>query len=430
MIRRRIALAGLAALALSLAAATEASSEKTVPVGPPQPRVVEAFHGAGLPPRAADPSWLLYQDGIRLYGGKRLGEALLSFQKAVDARSELFSRCASDVDAALAAKEAKRAKDSLSALVRSLAARDLIPQAYESIHRKAAGSLVAELGLIRETAPSAPLRGLLDATLLVVEERGISRIGDSLGALKKAVTALSLYPEAEAWIGRIYLDEGELRLAELQLQRAYAMSDSLELPEDRFATLEALAGIYKARGDLKSYEVSLRGIADASDLFSKKDEYYRNAMERSLAERGFDKFMSLYRLEDRDPSVAAYSALGELYLDAGRPIATIYLAAAVDAILTRAIGEIKVDEPDYAYAGLAELASRMLADREMARYAADSGLWKDLSLLGEALSSSGYRETAREIWGVLARSAAPDPWGRRAARELSAPVSASRRASP
>jgi tetratricopeptide (TPR) repeat protein len=422
----KLALAVLATLVFSVASFAEDSKDKAAPIGPPQPRVVAPLQKAPLPPRAEDPSWLLYQEGIKLYDEKRLGESLVAFQKAARARSELFSRCSEDVDSAMAAKEAKRAKDSLSELVRLLAARDMIPQAYEAIYVRAGGSIVAEMGLIRETSPTAPLRGLIDATLLVVEEKGLSRIGDSLRALQKAVRDLMLYPEAESWIGKVYLAEGELRLAELQFQHAYGMIGSLELAQDRQGMLEALAGIYKSEGNLKDYESSLRVLADASDLFANKDSYFRNAMERVLAERGFDKFMSLYRIDQGD-AAGAYSALGELYLNAGRPIATIYLAAAVDATLTSAINEIKIDEPGYSYAGLQDLLARILADQGMSRFADESDLWKDLVLLGKALAASGYRDTAREIWTAAAKVRAPDPWGSRAADALAMPASASMR---
>jgi hypothetical protein len=136
--------------------------------------------------------------------------------------------------------------------------------------------------------------------------------------------------------------------------------------------------------------------------------------------------MSLYRIDQGD-AAGAYSALGELYLNAGRPIATIYLAAAVDATLTIAIREIKTDEPGYSYTGLQDLSARILADQSMSRFAAESDLWKDLVLLGKALSASGYRDTAREIWTALAKVRAPDPWGKRAADALAMPASASMR---
>ncbi len=429
---KRMALAALAAFATVLSAS--AADEKAAPPAPPQPRVVEALRPEALPPRSADPSWLQYQEGLRLSERRRFDEALLSFKDAIETRASLFDRVSRDVEAALATKEAARAKGSLSALVELLAARDLIPQDLEATEAKAGSSIVAELGLLRERSPSNPLRGLIDAVLLVVDERGLSRIGDSTDALRKAAADLRYYPEAEFGIGRIYLAEGEARLAELQMLRAYDMSGSLELGDDRYAMLESLADVYKAQGDLQDYEQRLREIADASDLFAAKDDFYRNAMERTLAQQGVDKFMTLYRV-DEGFATRAYSSLGSLYLEAGRPLAVIYLAAAVNAVLTREIDEIKVDEPDYAYAGLADLASRIAAGREMWAYASNSGLWRDMVLLGEALAQGGSRDTARELWSAVAstlgraepRLGRADPWRKRAAADFASSRNASGR---
>ena len=410
-----------AVLALLLASsgfASEGSKEAVAPVGPPQPRVVEPSRPQALPPRSIDPSWLFFQAGVKLFEEKRLGESLASFQKAVNTRAALFDRASRDVATATTTKDAAKAKGSIASLVRLLALHEMTVRDYEEISAAAYGSIVAEMGLLRERSPSGPLRGLIDAMLLVVEERGFSRIGDSIDALRKAVADLCYYPEAEFWIGKIYLAEGETRLAELQMLHAYDMNGSLELGDDRFALLEALAGIYKTRGDLKDYELRLREIADASDLFAGKDAYYRNAMERTLAAQGFDKFITLYRVHDTF-ATGAYSGLGFLYLEAGRPLAVVYLAAAVNAVLTREIGAIKVDSPGYAYAGLPDLVARILADKERARYAIDSGLWRDLLRLGDALAKTGNRETAREIWSAVAKAPGmADPWGKRAAEAL------------
>lgn len=414
----------LAALGAAGAWASESKSEPVVPVGPPQPRVVEPMRPQSLPPRTTDPSWLYFKDGEKLFEERRLGESLVSFKAAIEARAALFKKASTDIAAALASKEAAKARGSLSKLVALLAVKDLIPQEFEALRSEARGSIVAELGLIRERSPSSLLRGLVDATLLVVEERGLSRIGDSLTALKKAADELGLYPEAEFRIAKVYLAEGEARLAELQILRAYGMSSSLEVGEEKFSMLETLAGIYKSQGKLKEYELRLREIADASDLFLIKDAYYRNAMERTLAAQGFDKFMLLYRVQDGF-AAGAYSALGALYLEAGRPLAVIYLAAAANAALTRTIAAIKTDSPGYTYAGLSDLAARILGGRELSLYAAQAGLWRDLVLLGEALANSGNRDTAREVWatvaGLTARldtSGAVAPWARRAAADL------------
>jgi hypothetical protein len=427
---KSVAVAAVATIAFVLSAT--AAEEKTAPAGPPQPRVVYPLGPEALPPRNADPSWLKYEEGLRLFGQKRFGEALVSFKDAIEARASLFDRASQDIEAALAAKEAARAGDSISSLVELLAARDLIPQDLEYIEARAAGSIVAEMGLLRERSPSSPLRGLIDATLLIVEERGLSRIGDSMDALSKAAADLQHYPEAEFGIGRIYLAEGEPRLAELQVLRACDMGGSLEVAGDRYRMLETLAGIYKAQGDLKDYEQSLREIADSSDLFAVRDEYFRNAMERTLAAQGFDKFMTLYRVDD-GYATTAYSSLGSLYLEAGRPLAVIYLAAAVNAILTREIGAITADEPDYSFKGLVDLAARIRAGKAMARFASDSGLWHDMVLLGEALAEAGYRDTARELWSVVAANPGPtsprgrsDPWDKRAEADINKSLNASR----
>jgi hypothetical protein len=420
MAARSRSLASLAlalALVSSLFAAEGESKAEAKPVGPPQPAIIEGAKSAPLPPRKTDPAWIHYQEGLKLFGEKRLGEAIIAFQNAIDERAELFGRAVSDIDAALATKEAKKAKGSLSGLLSLLAQRDMIPQDYERLHEKAAGSIVAELGLIRETAPSGALRGLVDASLLVAEEGGLSRFGDSTAALRKAASELASYPEAEFQLGKVYLAEGEIRLAELQMLKAVDVSAALERPESRFDMLGELAELYRAKGDMKGYESSLKKIADASQLFSSKDEYYRNSMERILSARGFDTFMKLFRLEETWP-VDAYSRLGDYYLQGGRPIATLYFAAAVDATLTRAIGEIRIDEPSYEYSGLADLVSRIQSDRALSDYAERSGLWKNFVLLGEALVASGDRQTARDLWSVVSKARPTELWGKKAAADL------------
>jgi hypothetical protein len=138
-------------------------------------------------------------------------------------------------------------------------------------------------------------------------------------------------------------------------------------------------------------------------------------MERTLSSLGFDRFMSMYRIDDAT-AAAAWSALGALYLKDGRPLATIYLASAANAKLTRLIQDIRLDEPGYEFESLAGLVDRILASGERAGYASSSGLWEDLVLLGRALSKDGSRDSAKEIWAVAAK--APRPWGTMASQEL------------
>jgi hypothetical protein len=414
---RLVLAAGLLSLA-SLAFAQHGESKAEGPVeAPPSPRTVAPAVPVPLPPRAASRSWLLLEEGSRLFDERRLGEALVAFKKAAESRDEQFAEAAKSIDAAMKSKEAKRAKGSLSALVRLLAERDVIASQREAIEARAGGSLASELSLLRETSPSDPLRGLIDATLLVAEEGGLSRIGDSLESLATVAARLRSYPEAEFLMGRVYLAEGEARLAELQMLRAYDMRDALYDYADRIGVLEALAGIYRSQGKMKDYEHKLLEVAQQSELFADRDEYYRNAMERTLARQGFDKFMALYRVGQAWPA-SSYARLGAFYLDAGRRVSVIYLAAASNAVLTRILEAVRTSEPLYQYPGLAALATKIAGDAELSRYASEAGLWGDLVLLGEALAATGERESAREIWSAVSGLGGIGPWSARADRAL------------
>ncbi len=415
----------LIAIALCAAAAAAAAqhggeggeSEAAPEIRPPSPRIIAPARPPALPRREASRSWLQYQDGLRFASEKRLGEALVSFKAAAESRDELFASAAASIEAAMKSEEAKKAKDSVSALVWLLAERDILKSDRDEIKKRAGGSLSTELSLLREFSPSAPLHGLIDAILLVAEEGGLSKVGDSLSSLAAAAARLRSYPEAEYRIGEIYLAEGESRLAELQFLRAYDMRDALYDEAEGIAVLTELAGIYRSQGRMKDYELRLIEIAERSALFTDRDEYYRNAMERTLARQGFDKFMSLYRINEAWPS-RAYAELGAFYLDAGRRLSTLYFAAASNALLTRIIEAIRVDEPLYSYAGLADLSSRILSDRELSGYAREHGLWACLVLLGESLAISGERESAREIWAIVSSLGGIGPWAARAAQAL------------
>jgi hypothetical protein len=418
---RFVLAAGILAQASLAAAQHGGGGEAAGPVAaPPSPRTVAPAEPSPLPPRAASPSWLLYQEGESLFAQKRLGEALVSFKKAAESRDAQFEKASKAIQAAADAEEAKEAKGSLSALVWNLAERDVIRSDRDAIKAKAGGSLVSELSLLRERSPSDPLHGLIDAVLLVAEEGGLSPIGDSVESLRNAAARLRSYPEAEFRMGEVYLAEGEARLAELQMLRAYDMRDALYDSSDRFAMLDSLADIYRSQGKMKDYELKLLEIAQQSELFADRDEYYRNAMERTLARQGFDKFMAMYRVGQAWPA-RTYARLGAFYLDAGRRVSVIYLAAASSAVLTRILDAIKSGEPVYAYPGLAALASKILGDPGLAAYASEEGLWGDLVLLGEALAATGERESAREIWAVVSGLRGTGPWAARAAQALRRP---------
>lgn len=426
--RRALLAAALCAVASFGAFASEGGGEKKAegegaPVGPPPPRLVAPLPIPPLPPDPTDPSWLRYREGLALFDEKRFGEALDAFKKAIEAREARSAEALEAIDEALADKEASKAKGSTRALVELLASRDLVASELERVRAEAGGSLLKEMSLLRARRVSGLLDAFLRAARLVVDQRGGTRVGDSLASLRDAAASMRYYPEAEYALGRIFLAEGEVALAEIQFRRALDSSESLDVPADRYAMLEALAETYRASGKARDYELALREIADDSSLFQKKQEALRLAMERTLARDGIEKFMLLYRVEDRFAR-SSFSRLGRYYLESGRPLATIYLAAAVDAGLTEAIATLRAKEPGYSYTSVVDLLASIAADRALSRHAASGGLYEDMLLLGEALAMGGAGEPARGIWRLLASPRAPSPWGAEAAIALARPAGA------
>ncbi len=371
-----------------------------------------------------DQAWLEYRNGRRLFDERRFGEALESFKKATEFRKARFTEAAEGIRVIIARPGLSvRPRDSLSALIETLALNDIIKSDLESIKEKSGGSLLKEVEYLSTRSLSFEFLSFLGSVDAVYRRIGSAAIGNSIQILQTKAAQLQSYPEAEFWIGKAFLAEGETRLAELQFRRALDSSEVMEVPQDRFLVAESLAEVYRAEGRMKDYETALRDVADSSELFSKSKANLRSAIERTLAGEGFDTFMGLYRLGEEFP-LGAYSKLGAFYLENGRPVAAIYLAASANIVLTKALAAIRSGEPDYAYPGLAQMLAKIDSDSEARRYVRGTELYRDLVLLGEALSAEGYRENAKDIWRAVAERAGIEPWNRRAAEDFARPASA------
>ncbi|MGO8694480.1 MAG: hypothetical protein ACLQMF_12510 [Rectinemataceae bacterium] len=369
------------------------------------------------------PDWQSFENGLRLFKERRLGEALDAFKNAAEQRETIFGGALRDIDVVLGGGAAPQADDSILGLIHLLAPRDVIRYDMAAIDREAGGSLLAEIRLLLQKNLSFDFDNFLKAAQLVVTLRGETLIGDSLTKLRTGASVLRAYPEADYWIGKIYLAEGETGLAEMQFQRAYGEREAFDTPDKAYVLLGSLAELYRDEGKMNEYESTLLSITNSSTLFSRESDYLRLAMERTLSTRGIDDFISLYRLDQSFP-LRAYSELGEFYLENGRPLAVIYLAAAVDTELSRAIAAIKAYEPGYTYGGLEDLLGLIRSDRDLSSFARESGMYRDLELLGEALSAEGYRDSARGIWRTLAKMTGIEPWNSRAGVALARPASA------
>lgn len=370
-------------------------------------------------PMGPDRSREYYEEGRRLFDARLFGQSLSSFQAAVAERSDQYLQAGVRIEAVTSQKDLEGAKDSISGIVKLLAQRDLIDADIARIEGEAAGSLRSEAGLLLGRRLSADFEYFLKALVLVLDRREASTLGNSLSALRKACDELSSFPEAEYWIGRVYAVEAEPRLAELQYKRAWDKRVALEIPDERFDILQSLADLYSSQKSWYSYGECLEKAVAEDPLFGEKQSFLRSAMERALGQQGFDRFYGLYHAA-YGPWTRAERDLGSFYLDNGRPQALIHLAVAANSLLSRCGSRIAERDPAWEYGGLAGLLERIEADRELAAFARSTGLYETLQRLGLALERSGYRESAREVWGVLAATKGIEPWNRSASQALAA----------
>jgi len=358
---------------------------------------------------AEDPSWSLYQDGLRAFAEKRFGDALNAWQDAVKNRKERFGRTSELLRSALTEPAALRAKDSVRRLIQGFASEGFSERDIAQVKAEAGGSLKREVELWRAKNPSKAFFDFLLAADTVFEARGSAGIEDSLKALLETSALLERYPEAEFGIGRVFLAEGESRLAEFQFRLALDCAASLETPPLRYEIIDALASVARSRGLWKDYEDWLRQDLAGSEIFSPRNDFLRQAMKKALVVQGIDSFLAVYRIDEVRIARPA-AELGEFLLRNGRSEAVTHLAIAVNALVTRGIARLREEEPSFSFDRLQTFWAKARADKELSAWLEEAGLRRDLYYLGEALLVEGSRESARGIFGILSAAGKGDAW--------------------
>lgn len=373
-----------------------------------------------------EPAWLSLERGKRAFTAKDFGAALVHFDEAIALRRESYANALVRLEQALETKAAKSGGDSIRAVLAAFAVEDFIQRDYDRLSAGRPSTSKPLLEAIRKERISDSHRAFIDVLLLVIEYRPLDGLDDSIAALRKSAQLLSDYPEAEYWKGRVFFVEGELALAEIQYKRAYDMAPSLEIPEKRYTILYSMADLYAARSDFVAWENVMRAVVDGNDAVI--DPYLREAMMNTLVNAGFNRFMTLYRIEP-SYSLDANSALASYYLERGRAAAALHAAVSVSMTMTRAISLLKAKDGDYAWNGLDDFMKRAGASGEISDFLVDAGWTRQLLTLADALYIEGARETARYLWrGVVAAGTAP--YAAVASSRLSDPASAVRRIAP
>jgi hypothetical protein len=209
------------------------------------------------------------------------------------------------------------------------------------------------------------------------------RFGDATVYFRQAVDRRGIYPEAEAALAQIAAQGEGLALQEVQLQKALDERGLLQVPDDRYALLYALAdlrlrsdngtSVEKGEAALETWREILQDDAAfrAVDQAGGLDGYYNALMTKpsvvnlktatgpSLTQNmiGLNKLLYLYR-HPLGFSLRAHQEIASLSVtNKAYKIAVGHSLFAFVGILSTVIDQVKVVHPDYVFRTLDELFS-------------------------------------------------------------------------
>lgn len=259
-----------------------------------------------------------------------------------------------------------------------------------------------------------PLWLRMDEAVQLVES---GEIGEAVYSFRKILEDVPGNPESEMWLGLIFDKENEYDLAISHLELALEHKKQLVILEDLYRILYRLADIHLKVGDYSAYVDNLSSVIEFSDEKIKNDNL-KTAMLNVLREKGYDKFIELYRLENRI-SLKANSLLGKYYFEDEKwGLATEYLMQATGSIISSSIEEIKNLDPDYIFLidestdkSLENVFDLVNSIPVLKEYFKSNSFYEHFYYLGKSLMNSGYEESGSYILEIIYVRPETGKWG-------------------
>ncbi len=243
---------------------------------------------------------------------------------------------------------------------------------------------------------------------------GQGEFGSAIRTLRIALELSPDDPDALYGLGRAYRAVGDLEIAEDYFRRALEHQGRFEIGDTHLLVRYELAALHRIRRDFARYEQELLRLVDDDPL---PDELAGITVQRTLAERGLDRFLVLYRLPESG-ATAARGMVAELFVGLGRYYgASGHAAVAVLQSMTTVIDAVIRRDPTYEFSTVVDVMERARRYPQIREYLEESRLFRDLYYLGAAYWGERDR-TALDLWRVLAQIDPLGAWGERAARQL------------
>ncbi len=246
--------------------------------------------------------------------------------------------------------------------------------------------------------------------------------GQALQLYKAAIEGAGIFPEAEAAIGDIYLEEGEAALAQKQYEKAYGLRKSFYVPEMQYEIQYKLANLFELQQQYKLMEDTLTAIvADDPHFQDTATQRVRTQVEKVFVEKGLDRVLLLYTYTDTF-SAAAHSKLGWFYYRTGRfgPAVSQLLFAVIYRVSEIKRGMLERDV-DFEFTTLPELLAGADRVADLRAYEVSSGLFRDLYYLAGSMFANGFPRHASALWKSLAAMPSAGQYRELSSRQLKKP---------
>ena len=317
-------------------------------------------------------SWRMLDKAELEYDNGNLGEALKFAENAKSLRRTEYQKAVSALEDATKPVVAQRAGDLIE---------DVYPLLKERMELEAVNYID-----------------------LAVSRFGAEYFKSSVQNIKNYYRDHIVYPEADYLIGKIFLSEGELDVAENYFDNALKNWQFLDIQSTKYYILYDLAYLYSIKGDETGYEQSLLNIVKDNDDYLVNGEIsssLKSILRYAQKEKSPDKFFKLYRAGNYF-SIKACLKLADFYYEKNSPEKARYQSVlGVLSSFTRMNEILVMRNSKYAYNDLHSFFEEALRHSDVRDWIDDNNVWNGFYTFALLMEEGGNKEFASSIYQIL-----------------------------
>lgn len=256
---------------------------------------------------------------------------------------------------------------------------------------------------------------------LYLKRFGREYFANSVENMVSWIREKAVYPEADFMIGKIYQLEGEYDVALEFYERARKEAAYLDIPEELFDILYAMADLAKQQKKDEVYEQTLLLILDNDPNF--KDDVLTGALLRTIdydAEKHVERFFLLFRALPHHSLQALYE-LGTLYERQGEAEKALKCAAigTIEAF-THILGSLNERDASFSYTNYGAFLQQTARYADIVEWGSRMHVWDIMFQFADRVARRGDMLFARTLYTIMAESMPDAFWRAEAASRLRA----------